>query len=65
MAPLAGAVPLRDRATGTAHLRETVRAQLRESLLASGMISPEDMGLLTVVDSVDEAVATVRAAGVR
>ena len=38
MAPLAGAVPLRDRATGTAHLRETVRAQLRESLLAGASV---------------------------
>ena len=38
---------------------------LRESLAVRGMISPEDMGLVTVVDTVDEAVAVVRAAGVR
>ncbi|MFZ2512181.1 MAG: TIGR00730 family Rossman fold protein [Gordonia sp. (in: high G+C Gram-positive bacteria)] len=38
---------------------------LRESLLAGGMVSPEDVGLVTVVDTVDQAVAAVRAVGVR
>lgn len=38
---------------------------LRDSLLAEGMISPEDLDLVSVVDTVDEAVAAVRAVGVR
>jgi predicted Rossmann-fold nucleotide-binding protein len=32
---------------------------MRERLLADGMISPEDLELLRVTDSVDQAVATV------
>ncbi|WP_454165471.1 LOG family protein [Gordonia iterans] len=38
---------------------------LRESLLANGMISPEDMGLVHLVDTPAEAVDVVRASGVR
>lgn len=38
---------------------------LRESLLAGAMISPEDMGLISLVDTIEEAVDVVRSVGVR
>lgn len=38
---------------------------LRESLLEAEMISPEDMGLITMVDTPEEAVEVVRASGIR
>ncbi|GAA3957650.1 TIGR00730 family Rossman fold protein [Gordonia caeni] len=38
---------------------------LRDALLEAQMISPEDMGLITMVDTPEEAVDVVRASGIR
>jgi uncharacterized protein (TIGR00730 family) len=40
-------------------------AFLRERLLAAGTVSPDDLDLITVTDSVEEAVALVRDVGLR